>query len=311
MKVKTIPSKTLTSREVARVLSVSDASVKRWADSGLLPTEKTVGGHRRFRPDDVAAFRRTTQARLAKARVRDASIEVPPHTAAPGQIKADQELAGMMFEQIVGGRDEEASAMVVGLHLHGYTAARIADLVICPALRKVGELWCAGELSVAQEHVATRAVLSALEPLRAAIGGGHTGNRLALCCSVEDDFHEVPIHTASLVLMEGGWEVVSLGTSTPFFALAEAVARFRPGMICVSSTVFNHPDRAGREYAEFAAAAKRAGASTVLGGAGFAAESVQRRFPADLHAETFLELERHAAATNCRKPLEVHLPRAT
>jgi MerR family transcriptional regulator, light-induced transcriptional regulator len=296
MKVKTIPSKTLTSREVARVLSVSDATVKRWADSGLLPTEKTLGGHRRFRPEDVAVFRRTTQGRLAKPRVPDASIEVPPHTAAPAEIMADEEVVGTMFEQIVGGRDEEASAIVVGLHLHGYTAARIADVVICPALRKVGDLWRAGELSVAQEHVATRAVLSALEALRAAIAGGHTGDRLALCCSVEDDFHEVPIHIASLVLMERGWEVVSLGTSTPFFALAEALARFRPAIVCVSSTVFNHPDRAGREYTEFAAAAERAGASTVFGGAGFAAESVQRRFPADLHAETFLDLESHAAA---------------
>jgi MerR family transcriptional regulator, light-induced transcriptional regulator len=296
MKLKTIPSKRLTSREVARVLSVSDASVKRWADRGLLPTEKTAGGHRRFRPEDVAEFRRTAQGRIAGARVEDVPVEVAARAAAPAEITADEELAVMMFDQIVGGRDEEASATVVGLHLRGFTAARIADLALCPALRKIGDLWQVGELSVAGEHVATRAVLSALQALSTALAGSHLGDHLALCCSVEDDFHEVPIHVASLVLVERGWQVISLGTSTPFFALAEAIARFRPRLVCVSSTVFYHPDRAGREYAEFAAAAERTGASTVFGGAGFAAEGVRRRFPADLHAETFSELESYAAA---------------
>jgi len=303
MKMKTIPGKRLTSKEVANLLGVSDASVKRWADSGLLSTEKTAGGHRRFRPEDVAAFRRTAQGRIAESRVGEASVDVtPPHAAVTAQIMADDELASRMFEQIVGGRDEEASAMAVGLHLHGHRAALIADQVLCPALRKVGDLWSAGELSVAQEHIATRAVLSAIHSLRVSIDGVHAGDRLALCCSVEDDFHEVPIHIASLVLAERNWEVVNLGTSTPFFALAEAVVRFRPQMVCVSSTVFNHPDRAGREYAEFADAAKRAGASTVFGGAGFAGEGTRRRFPADLHADTFSQLESHAAALEASEP---------
>ncbi|MBV9958343.1 MAG: helix-turn-helix domain-containing protein, partial [Acidobacteria bacterium] len=47
-------AKDLTSSEAARLLGVSEASVKRWADSGLLPALKTAGGHRRFRPEDVA-----------------------------------------------------------------------------------------------------------------------------------------------------------------------------------------------------------------------------------------------------------------
>jgi MerR family transcriptional regulator, light-induced transcriptional regulator len=286
----------LTSKEVADLLGVSDASVKRWADSGVLSTEKTAGGHRRFRPEDVAAFRRTAQRQLAERPERQASVGVtPPHTGAAAQITPDDELANSMFEQIAGGLDEEASATVVGLHLHGHTAALIADRVICPALRKVGDLWRTGEVSVAQEHVATRVVRSALQALPVSIDGGYAGHRLALCCSVEDDFHEVPIYIASLVLAERGWQVVSLGTSTPFFALAEAVARFRPQVVCVCSTVFNQPDRAGREYAEFADAVEHAGASTVFGGAGFADEAMRHRFPADLHADTFFQLESHAA----------------
>jgi excisionase family DNA binding protein len=60
----------LTSEEAARVLGVSEASVKRWAERGLLPTEKTAGGHRRFRPEDVAVVRRGGLGDAASAALR-------------------------------------------------------------------------------------------------------------------------------------------------------------------------------------------------------------------------------------------------
>ncbi|HET8671757.1 MAG TPA: excisionase family DNA-binding protein, partial [Candidatus Saccharimonadales bacterium] len=49
---------TLTTRHVARLMSVSEATVKRWADDGVLTSEKTVGGHRRFGIESIAQLRR-------------------------------------------------------------------------------------------------------------------------------------------------------------------------------------------------------------------------------------------------------------
>ena len=53
-------------------------------------------------------------------------------------------------------------------------------------------------------------------------------------------------------------------------------------------------DRAAYEYAGVSTAAGRAGAAVVLGGAGFREEGVRRRLPADLHAESFGQLEAFA-----------------
>jgi excisionase family DNA binding protein len=298
--------KNLTSREAARLLGVSEASVKRWADGGLLPTLKTAGGHRRFRLEDVAAFRREGLSRVnagpratgdAPEGLTRASRSDEECVPRGDEARIDETLPRLMFDSIVGGHDEEATAMLIGLHLQRHSVARIADMVICPALREVGDLWHAGELSLAQEHLATRTALSALQTLRASLGDREReGEPAAICCSVEDDFHEMPVQLATLTLEAQGWQVINLGTSTPFYALAEAVARFNPRLACIASTVFNQPDRAAREYVEFGAAARRAGASVVLGGAGFQSEGVRRRFPAELHAETFLQLERFASA---------------
>lgn len=292
--------KNLTSKEAARLLGVSEASVKRWADGGLLPALKTAGGHRRFRPEDLATFRREGLSReIATAPGKGGAPERSTRArASSGNVATlDEALPRLMFESVVGGHDDEAAAMLVSLHLQGHTVARIADAALCPALHQVGELWRAGELSVAQEHLATRTALSALQALRASLDARkHAGARSAICCSVEDDFHELPVYVAAVTLEAQGWQVINLGMSTPFYALAEAVVRFHPRLACVASTIFSQPDRAAREYSEFVAMARRVGASVVLGGAGFQSADVRRRFPADLHAETFLQLEHHAAA---------------
>ncbi|HEV2862407.1 MAG TPA: B12-binding domain-containing protein [Pyrinomonadaceae bacterium] len=281
----------MTSRQAARLLGVSEASVKRWADGGLLPALKTAGGHRRFRPEDVAAFR---QGASKGTRLRSLARQAAPEGEA---ARLDETLAAAMFDTLVDGQAEEAASTLVNLHLQGHTVGRIADAVLCPALRRVGDLWQSGDLSVAQEHLATRTALSGLQALRAAAKpGAPSGVWPAICCGVEEDFHELPVHVAALTLEAAGWEVVNLGMSTPFYALTESVARFRPRLVCVASTVFHHPDRAAREYVEFGAAVKRAGASVILGGTGFAPERVRQRFPADLYADTFTQLEEHAAA---------------
>lgn len=289
--------KHLTSRQAARLLGASEASVKRWADGGLLPSLRTVGGHRRFRPEDVAAFRRGRVARDAGRVLRKGGVPGPAgagEEAGTDGGALEEDLAGLMFETLLAGYVESAAEALVGLRRRGHSVARIADAVLCPALRKVGDLWRAGELSVADEHLATRTALTAVQVLRDALNL-NAGERAAICCAVEDDFHELPVHLAALTLEGLGWGVVNLGTSTPFYALAEAVERFDPRLVCVASTVFNHPDRAAREYGEFAKAAERAGASVVLGGAGFGVGGARQRFPADLYAATFSQLEEHAA----------------
>src|ERR687886_483967 len=50
------PTKFLTTRQLSRVWLVSEATIKRWADTGQLKSSRTVGGHRRFALAEVMRF---------------------------------------------------------------------------------------------------------------------------------------------------------------------------------------------------------------------------------------------------------------
>jgi excisionase family DNA binding protein len=50
------PAKFLTTRQLARLWLVSEATIKRWADTGQLTSSRTVGGHRRFPVAEVMRF---------------------------------------------------------------------------------------------------------------------------------------------------------------------------------------------------------------------------------------------------------------
>lgn len=195
-----------------------------------------------------------------------------------------------LFEALVEGRAEDASALLVNAYLHGHNLASLFDEVLWRAMHRVGELWYEGKLSVAQEHVATRTVLSAIQRLRGVIDVVEENGLLAICCGGEDDFHELSVQCTQVLLEGEGWRVINLGPNTPFFALSEETMRSTPQLVCVSATILYNLDRAVREYKEFREVAQSTGTAIVLGGAGLSDDSIRKRFPADIHADTFQQL---------------------
>ena len=56
--------KRLTTYQISNMLEVSDQSVSNWIDSGLLPAERTPGGHRRVDREDLIAFLKKQNMRI-------------------------------------------------------------------------------------------------------------------------------------------------------------------------------------------------------------------------------------------------------
>lgn len=71
--------RTLTASEAASLIGVSIATVRGWADAGLLPSHRTVGGHRRFDPSELKDWLRKRGANAARrGRRPQATVAIPP-----------------------------------------------------------------------------------------------------------------------------------------------------------------------------------------------------------------------------------------
>lgn len=279
-------SANLTTKDVARLLQVSEATVKRWADDGLLHSSKTAGGHRRFSTHSIASLRREKG--------------IGPAPAAPRPQKksraANVSSYGSFRELLLGGEEKEAAAFLIHGYMEGQSLAVLFDRTIAEAMHEVGNLWFQGTITVADEHLATRIVISALQKLRGiAVPAESTGMK-AICCGIEGDLHELPVHLAEVILENEGWDARNLGPNTPLFSLREMITRQRPQLVCISARSIADLDRATSEYTQLRKLTAKLSAAVAIGGEGFRDPAIQQRFPADFYAENFAGLAKFVRA---------------
>jgi excisionase family DNA binding protein len=277
--------KGFTTIEVARLCRVSDATVKRWEEAGLLKSERTSGGHRRFRAEEVARFQREQELGLKQSH-GDESI-----TKTTLRARDKKNLSDSAFLQtLVDGSEEAATSFFITAHLEGKPLTEIIDHLICPAMREIGELWHRGEISITQEHLATRTVVSALYKLRNALPVPEMQNRLAICCALEGDFHELPTLLAQMAIENEGLEVINFGAATPLYSLADEVVRHYPSLVCISAAVINDLERLSRDYKDFREKTANLAIPVLLGGRFFEDEHIRRRFEGEFYARSFTDV---------------------
>jgi excisionase family DNA binding protein len=278
----------LTTRQLARMWQVSEATIKRWADAGYLHSQKTIGGHRRFTLSEVLRFQ--SERGLRAHQEREAQAQAAHASARRSATARRNQAREQFFAAIFNGHEAEATAILLQQHLDRMPPVRILEEIVTASLHRVGDLWHGDEMSVADEHLATRTAIRAIESLRAVIRPTELDGPVAICCAVEDELHEVATLCVQVLLETEGWSVRNFGANMPFFALGETVNKHRPRLVCISSTTNIALARYAREYEQFQTLARKHRARIVLGGEGFQDETIQKRFPADLHAETLKQL---------------------
>jgi MerR family transcriptional regulator, light-induced transcriptional regulator len=124
------------------------------------------------------------------------------------------------------------------------STAVIDDEIIAPALWLVGELWERGEITVADEHLATEISLRVLALQREArrVARDRAGHTVMLAAPAAE-LHVVALRMAANLLRDAGYHVVMLGPDVPPDALAAAAGRHRPDVVCLSSTMRDGADR--------------------------------------------------------------------
>ncbi len=249
----------LSTRQVAQLLGVGEATVKRWADSGEIDCFRTVGGHRKFRLRDVTAF--------VQKRDYQTSLPLP----ASGAANIDEAQARFEKSSMAGDVDG-CIAQMAALRLRGLSLAEIFDAVVAPALHKVGTKWEKCQITVADEHVATNTLIEAIaraQPLAEPPGEPNRADRgTAVVASVAGEQHDIAARMVACLLRARCFEVLAPLAQTPARDLAELVMRTRAQVVCLCSTYAASPAQIQEQVDLASQAVKTTGGLLFCGGPG-------------------------------------------
>jgi MerR family transcriptional regulator, light-induced transcriptional regulator len=203
--------------ELSYRVGVSPDVLRAWEKRyRLLRPSRSTGGYRLYTERDEWRVRLMQQqlwsglsaaqaaqqvARIEReSNLRDESIETPSQLAeqlASSLDAFDEDRAHDLLDRLFG--------------LHGLERA-IRDALM-PYLRQLGERWARRQVSIAQEHFASRLIEVRLLALARGWNKG-PGRRAVLACPPGEQ-HTLPLVSFGLILRSRGWRNIYLGAETP------------------------------------------------------------------------------------------------
>jgi len=215
-------------KQVAKALGVSEASVKRWCDKGILSFTKTAGGHRRLPIHAVLDFVSDNQFTLAQPEV----LGLPSSVGrGPRALKQARRLYREALEE---GDEAKCLQLVLDMHLAGHDMAVIGDQIIAPAFHEIGQRWDHGQTTVYQERRGVEITRQVLTRLKDALPRPAASAPKAIGGTPEGDPYTLPGHLCELVLLELGWDARFLGSELPLETVAAAVEDLNPRLLWLS-----------------------------------------------------------------------------
>lgn len=281
----------LSPKKLARAIGVSESSLKRWTDDGLLVCARTAGGHRRIDLPEAVRFIRHIGATV----VRPDLLGLPDLAALPVDWSNHTATApaDALHAALEAGHAVESRAIVQSLYLAGWTPAAIFDGPMREALARIGTLWLHAEWGIVVEHRATDICIQAINQLRMLAAARGSAAPVAVGCAFEHDPYLVPSLMASAVIGELGFADVNLGALTPAQVLFNAAQHYRARLVwvCISSS-----DDPRRTISDLVAVAARLAAAdtTVIAGGRILADVPAAQLPGVTVARSMLELEAFA-----------------
>lgn len=231
----------MSTQEVAGLLAVTETTVKRWSDDGLIPCLKSPGGHRKFRLPDLIEFAEKHGYKLSESimppvkKEQMESIQFAIHTQ--NYYKISQ----LLFDEALHDDPEALYRLLHYLSKHNVKLSTLADEILRPLMVRIGDLWVKGKLRVDQEHRASRAVMQAITRLSPQLHKKPPLGRTAICACPEGDHHEIGLLSLSFALQAEGFDIVLIGSDTPTDVLVTAIRKHKPDLFCLSFMA-EHPE---------------------------------------------------------------------
>jgi excisionase family DNA binding protein len=272
---------------MAKAIGVSESTVKRWCDRGVIESVRTAGGHRRLRTADVVGFL-TAQGYGV---VRPELLGLPN-----GMGRSDWSIRraqDALTQLLVESQDESARRLLIDLFVAGHSVTRICDDVIAPAFHRIGDVWERGELAIYRERRCCEVALRLLMEIEQMIPAPTMAAPLAIGGTIEGDIYTLPVTMAGMVLKHLDWNTNLLGTNLPIPTMTQAVVDLRPQICWLSVSHLADQTQFIQQINQLFLTADSQGCAVVIGGRALSGR-VRAETSAHLIAGNFRELEMFA-----------------
>lgn len=222
-------AESLTPKQLALAVGVSESTVKRWCDRGLLPSARTPGGHRRIRLHEALQVLKKLNLPLRHPE----ALGLPAFSRQGRKVleKAKEEL----FQALKNSQADRCFLLLDELRCLGMSFAEIGDHLIAPVFQRIGQEWACGKLEIYRERAACFILFEVLAKIGSEPPEDTLEKRpLALGATLSQDHYMLASQLVQLVLQEKGWRARFLGSHLPAHTLQRAITDCQPRLFWLS-----------------------------------------------------------------------------
>ena len=130
-----------------------------------------------------------------------------------------------------------------------FVLVKFYERLLAPVMYKVGELWEAGRLNVATEHVCSNAAHTLVKIINEKVSKQKqpsTEVKKILLCTPEGELHSLGCMVIESVLMSKGYSVLNIAPSVPSASVISFAKKLEPDLIIISITLTENLHAANR-----------------------------------------------------------------
>ncbi len=221
--------------ELARRLELTPDVLRAWERRyGIFDPHRSPGGFRLYSDLDLARAERM-QALIAEG--------LAPAQAALRARKESDDAASEAYDgdpiaemrSALESFDEGLAHRALDHLIETFTLESLLSNIVFPYLRDLGARWRGGDITIAQEHFASRILRARLMEIGRGWDDG-SGPRVVLACP-PGELHDLPLVCLGLALRDRNWRITLLGADTPVPTITDTVLTISAFTAVVAITI--------------------------------------------------------------------------